>query len=86
MEYILNPWPWYVTGPLIALVMLMLLYFGKTFAMSSNLATINTSELEDMMLERNVESVVLIKNMELVEVTLNSDGLNNAKYTCSHSV
>ena len=39
MEYILNPWPWYITGPLIALVMVMLLYFGKTFAMSSNLAT-----------------------------------------------
>ncbi|MFH6769764.1 YeeE/YedE thiosulfate transporter family protein [Gaetbulibacter aquiaggeris] len=39
MEYILNPWPWYISGPLIALVMAMLLYFGKTFAMSSNLAT-----------------------------------------------
>ncbi|MFH4964211.1 YeeE/YedE thiosulfate transporter family protein [Gaetbulibacter sp. M235] len=39
MEYILNPWPWYITGPLIALIMATLLYFGKTFAMSSNLAT-----------------------------------------------
>ncbi len=39
MEYILNPWPWYISGPLIAVVMAMLLYFGKTFAMSSNLAT-----------------------------------------------
>jgi len=39
MEYILNPWPWYISGPLIALVLAMLLYFGKTFAMSSNLAT-----------------------------------------------
>ena len=39
MEYILNPWPWYISGPLIALVMAVLLYFGKTFAMSSNLAT-----------------------------------------------
>ena len=39
MEYILNPWPWYISGPLIAFVMAVLLYFGKTFAMSSNLAT-----------------------------------------------
>ncbi len=40
MEYILNPWPWYVSGPLIAIVMFMLLYFGKTFGMSSNLRTL----------------------------------------------
>ncbi|GAA3653315.1 YeeE/YedE family protein [Flavivirga jejuensis] len=39
MEYILNPWPWYISGPLIALVMALLLYFGKTFGMSSNLRT-----------------------------------------------
>ncbi|MFV9550402.1 YeeE/YedE family protein [Algibacter sp. PT7-4] len=39
MEFILNPWPWYVSGPLIALVMALLLYFGKTFGMSSNLRT-----------------------------------------------
>ncbi|GAA4960640.1 YeeE/YedE family protein [Algibacter aquimarinus] len=39
MESILNPWPWYVSGPLIALVMALLLYFGKTFGMSSNLRT-----------------------------------------------
>lgn len=39
MEYILNPWPWYVSGPLIAIVMALLLYFGKTFGMSSNLKT-----------------------------------------------
>ncbi|MGB5419207.1 MAG: YeeE/YedE family protein, partial [Algibacter sp.] len=39
MQYILNPWPWYVSGPLIASVMALLLYFGKTFGMSSNLKT-----------------------------------------------
>lgn len=39
MEYLLNPWPWYVSGPLIAVVMFTLLYFGKTFGMSSNLRT-----------------------------------------------
>lgn len=40
MELILNPWPWYVSGPLIALIMALLLYFGKTFGMSANLRTI----------------------------------------------
>jgi len=39
MEAILEPWPWYVSGPLIALVMFILIYFGKTFGMSSNLET-----------------------------------------------
>ncbi|WP_179008636.1 YeeE/YedE family protein [Winogradskyella forsetii] len=40
MEYILQPWPWYVSGPLIALVMFLLLYSGRTFGMSSNLRTL----------------------------------------------
>ena len=40
MDFILNPWPWYVSGPLIAIVMFLLLYFGKTFGMSSNLKTL----------------------------------------------
>lgn len=40
MDFILKPWPWYVSGPLIALVMLILAYFGKTFGMSSNLKTL----------------------------------------------
>ncbi|WP_204345535.1 YeeE/YedE family protein [Psychroserpens algicola] len=40
MEYILQPWPWYVSGPLIAIIMFLLIYFGKTFGMSSNLRTL----------------------------------------------
>jgi hypothetical protein len=39
MEALLNPWPWYVSGPLIAIIMALLLYSGKTFGMSSNLRT-----------------------------------------------
>lgn len=42
MEVLLKPWPWYVSGPLISLVMLFLVYFGKTFGMSSNLQTLCT--------------------------------------------
>ena len=40
MDYILNPWPWFVSGPLIVTVMFLLVSFGKTFGMSSNLRTL----------------------------------------------
>ncbi len=39
MESIFQPWPWYISGPLIALIMFFLLFTGKTFGMSSNLRT-----------------------------------------------
>jgi len=39
-ELIYNPWPWYVAGPLITMTMLMLLWVGKRFGVSSNLRTI----------------------------------------------
>lgn len=39
-ELILAPWPWYVAGPIIALVYFLLNYFGKQFGISSNLRTI----------------------------------------------
>ena len=39
MEWILEPWPWYVSGPLIAGIMFLLLFSGKRFGMSSNLST-----------------------------------------------
>ncbi len=42
MDWILQPWPWYVGGPLIALTMLILLILGKGFGFSSNLRTICT--------------------------------------------
>ncbi len=35
-NWIYAPWPWYVAGPAIALVMLSLLLFGKSFGFSSN--------------------------------------------------
>jgi uncharacterized membrane protein YedE/YeeE len=40
MDFLLQPWPWYFSGPLIALVMALLVLFGKTFGMSSNLRTL----------------------------------------------
>ena len=39
---ILAPWPWYVSGPLIAITMFILLYLGKNFGVSSNLRTMCT--------------------------------------------
>ena len=39
MNWIYDPWPWYVAGPLIALTMFILLFAGKQFGMSSNLST-----------------------------------------------
>lgn len=39
MEWIYQPWPWYVSGPLITLTMASLLFLGKTFGVSSNLRT-----------------------------------------------
>lgn len=42
MDFIYNPWPWYISGPMIALVMFLLLKVGKTFGMSSNLRTLCT--------------------------------------------
>ena len=40
MEIIFQTWPWYVSGFLIGMVMLCLIYFGKAFGMSSNLSTL----------------------------------------------
>lgn len=40
MEIIYKAWPWYVGGPLIALIMLALLWLGRSFGFSSNFRTL----------------------------------------------
>ena len=40
MDFLLQPWPWYVGGPLITFVMFLLYYYGKKFGISTNLETI----------------------------------------------
>lgn len=40
IEFISQPWPWYVAGPMIALVMFLMLRFGSRFGLSSNFRTI----------------------------------------------
>lgn len=42
MEMVSGTWPWYVSGFLLGLIMLALVYFGKTFGMSSNLRALCT--------------------------------------------
>lgn len=39
IEYLRQPWPWYIAGPLIALTMFLLLFFGKNFGISSTFRT-----------------------------------------------
>lgn len=42
MDIFLQPWPWYISGPLIALVLFLFFYFGKNFGVSTNLETMCT--------------------------------------------
>lgn len=39
IDFIKQPWPWYFSGTMIVLIMLLLLFFGKSFGFSSNLRT-----------------------------------------------
>lgn len=38
-NWLRTPWPWYVGGPMITLVMALMFFFGKTFGISSTLKT-----------------------------------------------
>jgi uncharacterized protein len=40
MDYITHTWHWAISGFLIGLIMLILIYFGKAFGMSSNLRSL----------------------------------------------
>jgi hypothetical protein len=42
MEWIAQPWPWYVSGPLLSGIMLLLLFNGGEFGVSSSLRTLCT--------------------------------------------
>ncbi len=42
IDFISQPWPWYVAGPLIAGILFLMNYFGKNFGVSSNLETFCT--------------------------------------------
>lgn len=40
MDWIIAPWPWYIGGPLIGLLMLLLIWMSKSFGFSSNFRTL----------------------------------------------
>jgi uncharacterized protein len=40
LEVLKQPWPWYTSGAVIAFIMVLLLFFGKSFGFSANLRTI----------------------------------------------
>lgn len=42
MNYLLEPWPWYASGFLIAIVLFLFFYFGRNFGVSTNLETLCT--------------------------------------------
>lgn len=42
MDFILQPWAWYIGGPLIALTLFLYFYFGKNFGASTNFETLCT--------------------------------------------
>ena len=43
IDWLSQPWPWYVAGPLMAAVMFSLLYLGRTFGVSSTLRSTCTA-------------------------------------------
>ncbi len=42
LELLKQPWPWYTSGAAIAFIMVLLLFYGKSFGISSNLRTLCT--------------------------------------------
>lgn len=60
---------------------LLAIVLGITYFSNNNSAIeISTREFEDMMLSNDVKEVMLIKNQDLVEVTLKKEALSNSKY------
>ncbi len=39
MDILTKPWPWYIAGPSISLVLFLMLFFGKSFGVSGNYRT-----------------------------------------------
>jgi hypothetical protein len=50
-QFIAEPWPWYVAGPLLALVMFILLWFGHEFGISDNFRLMCAADGADRMNE-----------------------------------
>lgn len=62
-----EPWPWFVAGPLITLTMVMMIYWGKFFGISSTMRTMcaamgggKLSELFDFDWKRDIWNLVFV--------------------------
>jgi AFG3 family protein len=59
----------------------LIVIFGITYLNGSNTTTtITKRKFEDMMLANDVKEVILVRNQNLVEITLKEDALQNSKY------
>lgn len=59
----------------------IIVIFGVTYLNGSNTTTtITKRKFEDMMLANDVREVILVRNQNLVEITLKEDALQNSKY------
>lgn len=72
------PRPNYQMWIILALVAVILAV--TYFTRSGELIEIQSSRFRDMVQSRDIKKVVLIKNEDLVEITLTADALTNAKY------
>lgn len=66
-ELLIEPWPWYVAGPLIAITMLLLSFWGKSFGISSTLRTVcaavgggKLSDLFDFEWKRDIWNIIFV--------------------------
>ena len=48
-DFISQPWPWYVGGPMIAFIMFLLLYMGREFGISANFRVMCAADGADEM-------------------------------------
>ena len=47
IDFISQPWPWWVAGPMIATIMFILLYMGREFGISANFRTMCAADGAD---------------------------------------
>ncbi|HNL38014.1 MAG TPA: YeeE/YedE family protein, partial [Saprospiraceae bacterium] len=51
LNWVSQPWPWYAAGPILALIMFILLWFGHEFGISENFRLMCAADGADEMNE-----------------------------------
>lgn len=65
---------WIILG--LVAVVLVVSYFSRT----GDLVEIQSSRFEDMVMRKDIKKIVLVKNEDLVEITIHADALQNSVY------